>query len=499
MRIRTKLTLLLLLFSVLALGAAGVFTSISVGHYLRTRIISELRTEATQVEFQIRNILPADSGAYESLRAFARAGNYRLTLIAGEGTVIFESEVRQAELGSLENHATRPEIVEALRGRTGTSTRHSATVDQDLLYLARPVIPPIDPSRPFSGAAAIRLSIPLTQVTEAVTEIRTNIVVVGAFVFGIVLVAVGFLSTKLSAPLAEMSEVAVHVRAGELDRRIDVRSKDEIGRLGDSLNAMIDTLNQDIARLRKLERVRTEFLGNVSHELRTPIFAIQGMLETLLDGAIDDREVNRDFLRSALNNTRNLNALLSDLIEISRIESGDMKMSYRFFDAGEFLRAVAAEMAPLGERRGIRIAADTAGATKPVYGDRDRLKQVLVNLIENAVKYNREGGGVRVASSAEGDFVRIAVEDDGVGISPDHVDRIFERFYRVDKERSRDAGGTGLGLAIVKHIVEAHGSAVRVQSVPGTGSTFSFLLRTTEEFAHRGPVPAGGPPPVKDS
>jgi two-component system phosphate regulon sensor histidine kinase PhoR len=480
MRIRTKFTLILLLFSLLALGAAGLFTSISVGHYIRGRIVSELRTAAVQTEFQLRNVLKGGAGAYETLRAFARAGNYRLTLVDGGGTVVFDSDVREADLRSLENHATRPEIAEALRGRTGTSTRHSATIDQDLLYLARPVIPAFDPSGPFSTAAAIRLSIPLTQVAEAVTEIRTNIIVVGAFVFGIVLVVVGFLSARLSAPLAEMAAVARHVSAGELDRRINVRSKDEIGRLGETLNAMIGTLNLDIVRLRKLERVRTEFLGNVSHELRTPIFAIQGMLETLLDGAIDDREVNRDFLRRALNNTRNLNALLSDLIEISRIESGDMKMSFRFFDAGDFLRAVAAEMAPIAERRGIRITAADTVVMKPVYGDRDRLKQVLVNLIENAVKYNREGGGVRVTSSAEGEFVRIAVEDDGVGISPEHVDRIFERFYRVDKERSRDAGGTGLGLAIVKHIVEAHGSAVRVESVPGGGSTFSFILKTTE-------------------
>jgi two-component system phosphate regulon sensor histidine kinase PhoR len=479
MRIRTKLTLVLLLLSILALAAAGVFTSLSVGHYLRTRTVSELRTAAEQVDYQLRRILAPDTAAYEKLRFYARAGGYRLTLIARDGAVVFDSDVREGDLGRVENHAGRPEVAEALRGRLGTSTRHSATIDQDMLYLARPVIPPFDRPLPFGETAAIRLSIPLTQVDGAITEIRANILLVALFVFGVVVIVVGFLSKRLSGPIAGMAEVAAHVRAGELDRRMDVRSNDELGRLGETLNGMIDTLNQDIVRLRKLERVRTEFLGNVSHELRTPIFAIQGMLETLLDGAVDDPEVNRDFLRRTLNNTVNLNALLNDLIEISRIESGDMKMSFRFFDAGDFLRSIAGEMAPLAARRGITLTVETGHGAKQAYGDRDRLKQVMVNLIDNAVKYNREWGGVRVRSSASGDAVRIAVEDDGVGIQPEHIDRIFERFYRVDKERSRDAGGTGLGLAIVKHIVEAHGSAITVESVPGKGTTFSFLLKTT--------------------
>ena len=480
MRVRTRLTLLLLLLSILALAAAGIFTSISVGRFLRGRIVAELRTSVEQVDYQLRRILPPGPDAYEKLRAHSRAGGVRLTLVRSDGMVIFDSEVREGDLGRLENHAGRPEIAEALRGRLATGARHSATVDQEMLYFARPVMPPLPDGTPFGAAAVIRLSIPLTQVDAAITEIRSTILLVAVFVFGVTVVVIGFISRRLSGPLDEMAAVAGRVKSGELDRRIVIRSNDELGRLGEALNAMIDTLNSDIVRLRKLERVRTEFLGNVSHELRTPIFAIQGMLETLLDGAVDDPQVNRDFVRRALENTRNLNALLNDLIEISRIESGDMKMSFRFFDAAEFVRATTAEMGPIAERKGIRIGVETAPALRSAYGDRDRLKQVMVNLIDNAVKYNREGGGVRVRCAAAGESVRIAVEDDGVGIAPEHLDRVFERFYRVDKERSRDAGGTGLGLAIVKHIVEAHGSVITVESTPGRGTTFSFLLKTTE-------------------
>ncbi len=479
MRIRTTLTLVLLTLSILALSAAGLFTALSVEHYLRSRIVSELKTESGQVDFYLRHWLSPDAGSYEILRSYARTGEYRLTLVARNGSVIFDSDVREGDLGRVENHAGRPEIAEALRGRIGTSTRHSATIDQDLLYVARPVIPLMDTAGKYGSAAAIRLSIPLTQVDSAIAEIRTNIILVSVFVFGVVVVIVGFMSRRLSRPLAEMAAVAGHIRAGELDRRIAIRSDDELGKLGETLNGMIDKLNQDIAQLRKLERVRTEFLGNVSHELRTPIFAVQGMLETLLDGAVDDPEVNRDFLRRALNNTKNLNALLNDLIEISRIESGDMKMSFRYFDVGEFLRGVAAEMAPIAEPRGVRIGVETLHGQKEVYGDRERLKQVLVNLVDNAIKYNREGGAVRIRTTATGEGVRLSVEDEGIGIPAEHVERIFERFYRVDKERSRDAGGTGLGLAIVKHIVEAHGSTVRVESTPGKGTVFNFSLKST--------------------
>lgn len=480
MSIRSKLTVLLLALSILVLASAGIFTSISIERYLRTRIVSELTTAARQVEFHLRSRQPAvpDTGAYDRVRSYAKSGNYRLTLISSDGTVIFDSDVPEGELVNVENHAARPEIAEALRGRIGSGTRHSATIDQDLLYVARPLVPSLDPAGRFGPAAVIRLSIPLTEVEGAIREVRTNVVVVSVVVFTVVVIAVGFISRRLTRPVSDMAAVAAHIRAGELDRRITVRSDDELGRLGGAINAMIDTLREDIIRLRKLERVRTEFLGNVSHELRTPIFAIQGMLETLLDGAVDEPEVNRDFLRRALNNTRNLNALLNDLIEISRIESGEMKMSFRYFNLHELLTGVAGEMEHAAAGRDVRITPDLRHGEAEVYGDRERLRQVMVNLLDNAVKYNRHGGTIVIRTGAEQGAVRVSVEDSGIGVPPEDLTRIFERFYRVDKERSREAVGTGLGLAIVKHIVEAHGSSVTVESVPGKGSTFSFTLKT---------------------
>jgi len=477
MNIRTKLTLLLLALSLFVIAAAGFFTTLSVERSLRTRIVGELNTEATQVEYQLRHSIARDTTMYVALRDFAKVGGYRLTLIERGGTVVFDSDVPHDDIAKMENHAGRPEVAEALQGGTGVSTRHSATVGRDFMYLARPLHPDLDPAGEYGTTHILRVSIPLTEMDSAVAEIRRNIFMVSLLVLVIVIVIVGFVSGRLARPLAVIAETAEKIRGGDLNRRIDVHSGDEIGRLGGTLNAMLDTLKRDIVRLRKLERVRTEFLGNVSHELRTPIFAIQGMIETLLNGAIDDPSVNRDFLLRALKNTQNLNALLSDLIEISRIESGDMKMSFRYFDLQDFVNQVVAEMAPIADRQKVSLASDLPGEPVEIYGDRDRLKQALVNLIENAVKYNREGGWVRVGWKDVGSSGVLSVEDGGIGIPEEHRARIFERFFRVDKERSREAGGTGLGLAIVKHIIEAHGTTVDVESTAGTGSAFRFTLK----------------------
>jgi two-component system phosphate regulon sensor histidine kinase PhoR len=257
-----------------------------------------------------------------------------------------------------------------------------------------------------------------------------------------------------------------------------VTSGDEIGDLARAINEMAGKLGDDIVRLKKLERVRSEFLGNVSHELRTPLFSLQGFLETLLDGAIDDPSVNREFLEKAHRHAQRLNLLLNDLIEISRIESGEMQMSVRSFPIQDFLEHMVEEMRPQAEQKSLTLRlADGIPSDEQAFGDRDRLKQVMVNLIDNAIKYTDAGGSVTLSAECGGDRCAICVADTGIGIPEEHHSRIFERFYRVDKDRSREVGGTGLGLAIVKHIVEAHGGRIAVASRPGKGSEFRFTLK----------------------
>lgn len=259
---------------------------------------------------------------------------------------------------------------------------------------------------------------------------------------------------------------------------------DEMKSLERSINQIAEKQARDFAAMQKLERVRSEFLGNVSHELRTPIFAVQGFIETLLDGAIDDPSVNRDFLVRAQLQSERLNALLSDLIDISRIESGEMRMSFRMFDIIPFLTDVIEVMKPLAEQKHIDLSLVPIVLSREeveVFGDKERLKQVMVNLVENAIKYTNPGGSVRVElrdGVPAPNAITISVSDTGIGIAAEHLPRLFERFYRVDKDRSRSSpGGTGLGLAISKHIIEAHRSSINVTSEPGEGSIFSFRLQ----------------------
>jgi two-component system phosphate regulon sensor histidine kinase PhoR len=234
-------------------------------------------------------------------------------------------------------------------------------------------------------------------------------------------------------------------------------------------------IENDLNELKKLERYRSEFLGNVSHELRTPIFSIQSYLETLIDGAINDPEVNLTYLKKAYENLERLNRLLSDLIDISQIESRQLKLSFRFFSINELIQKVIDDLKLRAEQKGIQLQfIKDENLKELVWGDKERLYQVFYNLIDNSIRYNPAGTKVLIYYKKQNSTLRIFVEDNGVGIPAEDLPRIFERFYRVNKERSRESGGTGLGLAIVKHIVEAHESKIYVESQMYSGTKFYF-------------------------
>ncbi len=285
-----------------------------------------------------------------------------------------------------------------------------------------------------------------------------------------------FIGKKRNKEIAEIKSLIRSIRKNRYKTAEEIRLTSRLVELEGEIKALFLKNRNDIENLKKLEQMRTEFLGNVSHELRTPIFGIQGYLETLLSGAINDKTVNKKFLVKASRHASNLNNLLNDLIDISMIESGQMRMSFRYFNIREYLEAIVNDLKHLADEKQIEI---TIGEIKPklqVFGDKVRLRQVMVNLISNAVKYTDEGG-VKVYVEEEDNEARIVVEDTGIGISESDLSRIFERFYRVDKDRSRSVGGTGLGLAIVKHILEAHTTKIEVESKLGRGSKFSFKLK----------------------
>ena len=235
----------------------------------------------------------------------------------------------------------------------------------------------------------------------------------------------------------------------------------------------------DITRLERLERVRQEFLSNVSHELRTPLTAIRAFVETLDAGALEDPAHNRRFLSIIDRNAARMHSLIDDILELSAIESGKVEVEPRLVVLRPLVEHVLTSLEGRASERGVTLVNDVPeGAT--LRADERRLEQMLTNLADNAVKFNREGGEVRVSFESDGARDRVSVSDGGEGIAREHAARIFERFYRVDRARSRALGGTGLGLAIVKHLAHAHGGEATVSSTPGEGSVFTVELPRQE-------------------
>src|SRR5262245_17677634 len=231
----------------------------------------------------------------------------------------------------------------------------------------------------------------------------------------------------------------------------------------------------DVTKLEMLERVRQEFLSNVSHELRTPLAAITAYTETLQDGGIDDPENALRFLHTIQRNVERMKALVNDISELSAIESGAARLTIERLPLGQIIVDVFNGLSHRAAKHGVTLHSQVAEDFY-VNADRRRLEQILINLVDNAIKFNRPGGGVTVLAQDSGDSQTIKVCDTGPGIPPEHLPRVFERFYRVDKARSREAGGTGLGLAIVKHLALAHGGEAYVASEVGAGSEFAIKL-----------------------
>ncbi len=234
---------------------------------------------------------------------------------------------------------------------------------------------------------------------------------------------------------------------------------------------------QEIQKLKQLETFRKEFLADISHELKTPIFSAQGFIHTLLDGAINDPNVRDRFLSKAAKSLDQLDSLIQDLIIISQLETGNIKIEPEAFDLKLLVQELFDLLEPKRKLRNTTFEITTSGNSTTVFADLNRISQVLKNLIDNAVKYGNDNGSVIVKIDELEDIIKISVKDDGNGIPEEHLDKIFRRFYRVEKSRSREMGGTGLGLAIVKHIIEAHNSNISVQSTINLGTEFQFELQ----------------------
>lgn len=253
-------------------------------------------------------------------------------------------------------------------------------------------------------------------------------------------------------------------------------NNNEIDNLNLEIMAWAENRKNEIERLKKLEDYRKEFLGNVSHELKTPTFNIQGYVLTLLDGGLEDPSINRNYLERAEKSVDRMITIIDDLEAISQLETGELLLEKERFDIVVLTKEVIDAQEMKATEKGIILTLPEDNEFIFVVGDRFRIRQVIVNLIVNSVKYGKEYGETKIRFYDAGDTISVEIADNGIGIAEKHLPRLFERFYRVDKSRSREQGGTGLGLAIVKHIIEAHNQKINVMSTEAVGTVFAFSL-----------------------
>jgi two-component system phosphate regulon sensor histidine kinase PhoR len=263
----------------------------------------------------------------------------------------------------------------------------------------------------------------------------------------------------------------------EKNKNVDL-STNIIDEMEKQVSEWAEQQQEELNKYKAWAEYRRNFVGDISHELKTPIFNIQGYLHTLLDGALEDPSVNQQFLKKAANNLERLHTIVEDLESISRLESGELMLEMQTFDVHKLVQEVFDDLEFKATQRNIDLEfKDGASQGFKVLADRESIRQVLTNLISNSIKYGKDNGRTRVGFYDMDRNILIEVADNGLGIPQKHLNHVFDRFYRVDKSRSRERGGSGLGLSIVKHTIEAHKQTINVRSTPGLGSTFGFTLQ----------------------
>jgi two-component system phosphate regulon sensor histidine kinase PhoR len=587
MKMRSKLFFTYFLLSFLGLSVAGILIFSSERKRLLTQLEQNMVYQTQLLSFIFSPLLvdSLDIRKVDSLTdELGQKIDSRITIINDRGEVVGDSYESGESLLRMENHKDRPEVASALQGKVGKSIRYSYTIKVDMLYVASP----INVQKKTIGVA--RLALPLAELKHQQNRIL-NLVFLGlflAFIFSLLL-SFGF-SNQVAKPLRQMMQIGKKMSEGDFTQRIRIKTKDEIGELGKTLNQMsvelsekiaqitedrsqlqsilssmiegvlaVDhrgkvllandalsrmfelnasfygrphyeiirdhDLNQfiqavlfnrkeekkeislihpqerdfmiqsalvkkpreggifavfsfhDITELKKLERVRKDFVANVSHELRTPLTSIKGFVEALQDGAINDPAQSSRFLSIISQHTNRMNKIISDLLQLSQIESKEFELKIEPFALKELVEEVVYTLKRSADQKSQSIEINLYPEGQKVLGDKYRINQALTNLVDNAIKYTPEKGTIKIEIRDKGELLEIAVIDNGTGIPANDLPRIFERFYTVDKGRSRELGGTGLGLSIVKHIIEAHSGTVNVRSQPGKGSEFGFTLK----------------------
>ena len=467
--LRQKLFITVFLVISTALIIPGIFYTNQTDREAREEIASSLITHINTfiIYYNSANISP-----YDAARNFSDASGLRVTLVDSDGLVVGESNVNELEMSKMDNHIDRPEISNAIKEGISKIERYSNTLNEEFIY----VVKKVDlPDFSFVRVAQTMDFVNLLVGHRSGTRINIFIIVsIGLLIFTILV------DRWINTPIRKVADFAKNIKDGNFENRIKIKSSDEIGELAKNMNQLAETIEADISNMKKMEDVRTEFLSNVTHELKTPIASIVGYLETLKDGALKDKDVNKTFIKRSLKNAKRLEALVTDLVDISRIETGEMEIQLEKVNIQPILEEVVNDARQRNRNLELDIKLSLGDQKEiVVYGNSDRLRQVFDNLVSNAIRYT-ESGNVIISAEIRDTEVEFTVSDTGMGMDSESIERIFERFFRSDDARKIVRGGTGLGLAICKHIIEAHNSSLSVDSIEKEGSTFAFSLECYE-------------------
>ena len=403
----------------------------------------------------------------ENLEDFTEADESRLTLIRGDGTVTADSD---AEAGEMDNHLEREEVSRALESGEGYATRWSETLGQEMLYAA---------CRSQHSDMVLRLAVPYYGMSEFLPMLFPAVIISFLIALGISFIFSQRFASSITRPLQEISREMLKVRGDYGDLHFQKYKYSEINVIADTTMKMSRNVKEYLSQIEKEKQIRQEFFSNASHELKTPITSIQGYAELLESGMIQDENMKLDFARRIKKEAENMTGLINDILMISRLEAKDAEVVFSSVRISVLLDDILDSLKPLAAQCQVFLHADCQPIT--IEANPQQMKELLNNLITNAVKYNRPGGQVWVQIREQGDAMVVRVKDNGMGIPADSLDRIFERFYRVDKGRSRKQGGTGLGLSIVKHIVSFYRGTIRVSSEIDKGSEFVVELPLKRE------------------
>lgn len=389
--------------------------------------------------------------------------DYRITIIDNDGSVLADSETGNPE--TMENHKNRKEVKEAFQNGFGTKVRNSSTIKGSMMYAAY-----CSPTQ----HKVIRISIHHDVITDLMKMMVPSIAISLLLALSVAGVLTNKFAASVTKPILEIS----HKLEGIYDEKIDFNfphyQYDELNIIARTTTDMSKSVQDYIRKLEKEKTIRQEFFSNASHELKTPLTAIRGYAELLQSGMASDTQMQKEFLGRIHSEVEEMTNLINDILMISRLETKELMPTKEMLCVKSVAEEVKKTLKPLADENNVSL--EIHCCDEFVYMDRSHLQGILSNLMGNAVKYNRPGGFVQTDITMNSTSLSIRVEDSGIGIAKEDQKRIFERFYRVDKGRSKRVAGTGLGLSIVKHVTEFYGGCVSVESQSGVGSTFLVQL-----------------------